>query len=109
MFLCRSDLRIAIYVSGLHSVVKVPRAPPDRCERMFLELMLLGIQVHTHLKGRIFNAAGTSYLVLSQPGERPEWLKVKALNAARTVHDMHSEEVERLLAEQQRRSLDIFP
>ena len=64
--------------------------------------------MHTHLKGRIFSAEGTSYLVLTEPGERPEWLRVKALNAARTVHDMRSDEVERHLAEQ-RRALDIDP
>jgi hypothetical protein len=54
--------------------------------------------VHTHLKGRIFSAEGTSYLVLSEPSERPEWLRVKALNAQRTVQDMHSEEIARHLA-----------
>lgn len=56
--------------------------------------------VHTHLKGRIFNTEGTSYLVLSEPGGRPECVRVKALNADRTVVDMHCEEVERLVTEQ---------
>jgi hypothetical protein len=61
----------------------------------------LGKGVHTHLKGRIFSAEGTSYLVLSETQERPEWLRVKALNAQRTVQDMHSEEIERHLSRQE--------
>lgn len=56
--------------------------------------------MHTHLKGRIFSTEGTSYLVLSEPGQDPEWLRVKALNATRTVHAMRSAEVERLVVEQ---------
>jgi hypothetical protein len=56
--------------------------------------------VHTHLKGRIFRAEGTSYLVLSEPGQDPDWLRVKALNAERTVRDMHSAEVEQHVASQ---------
>jgi hypothetical protein len=56
--------------------------------------------VHTHLKGRIFSAEGTSYLVLTEPGAGPESLRVKALNAQRTIYDMHTEEIERHLAGQ---------
>ena len=56
--------------------------------------------MHTHLKGRIFNSGGICFLVLSESGDRPDWLRVKALNAQRTVHDMHTEEVERHLAAQ---------
>ncbi|HEX7034618.1 MAG TPA: hypothetical protein VF210_02525 [Pseudomonadales bacterium] len=58
--------------------------------------------VHTHLKGRIFSSEGTSYLVLTEPGERPESLRVKALNAQRTVQEMPIAEIERHLAEQRR-------
>ncbi len=53
--------------------------------------------VNTHLKGRIFHAQGTSYLVLWEATDRPEWLRVKALNRQRTVLDMRAEEVERHL------------
>lgn len=53
--------------------------------------------MNTHLKGRIFNAEGTSYLVLWEAPDRPEWLRVKALNSQRTVLDMHVEEVEKYL------------
>ena len=64
--------------------------------------VIVGTPVHTHLKGRIFSSEGTSYLVLTEPGARPESLRVKALNAQRTVQDMPIVEIERHLAEQQR-------
>jgi hypothetical protein len=54
--------------------------------------------VHTHLKGRIFTAEGVSYLVLSDHCDRPEWLRVKAVNARREVYDMRCEDIERYLA-----------
>lgn len=54
--------------------------------------------MHTHLRGRIFSANGTSYLVLSEPVEEPGCLKVKALNAKRTVQNMQTDEIERHLA-----------
>ncbi len=53
--------------------------------------------MNTHLKGRIFNAEGTSYLVLWEAPDRPEWLRVKALNSQRTVLDMRAEQIERYL------------
>lgn len=58
--------------------------------------------MHTHLKGRIFSSEGILYLVLSEPGGRPESLRVKALNAQRTVQEMPIVEIERHLAEQRR-------
>ena len=54
--------------------------------------------MHTHLKGRVFNSEGICYLVLSEPGESPARLRVKALTAERTVYDMPTEEVEQHLA-----------
>lgn len=62
--------------------------------------------MHTHLKGRIFSSEGTSYLILTEPAERPEALRVKALNAQRTVQDMPIVEIERHLADQRRSHLD---
>ena len=59
----------------------------------------LGKGVHTHLKGRIFSAEGTSYLVLPEPGDGSEWLRVKALNAERTIRTMHIKEIERHLSD----------
>lgn len=54
--------------------------------------------MHTHLKGRIFNTAGTTYLVLTDRCKQPDYLRVKALNAGRTIYDMRSEDVERHLS-----------
>jgi hypothetical protein len=55
------------------------------------------LDVHTHLKGRIFNTEGVSYLVLQEQDDSPEWLKVKSLNSSRTVRRMHCDEVQKLL------------
>lgn len=53
--------------------------------------------MNTHLKGRIFRIDGISYLILSETTDKPEWLRVKALNAQRTVIAMHVKEIERHL------------
>lgn len=51
--------------------------------------------MHTNLKGRIFNRGGTSYLVLQERSESPQWLRVRALNQSREVSEMRIEEVQR--------------
>lgn len=56
-----------------------------------------GNDVHTNLKGRIFSTQGVSYLVLQDQDDSPDWLKVKSLNASRTVHRMRCEEVQKHL------------
>jgi len=58
-----------------------------------------GINVHTHLKGRIFSTQGVSYLVLQEESESPEWLKVKSLNGRPKVQQMHAEKVRRYVGE----------
>lgn len=49
--------------------------------------------MHTHLKGRIFQAAGTSFLVLQEDHESAEWVRVKELNAGRAVRSMRVDEI----------------
>lgn len=56
--------------------------------------------MNTHLKGRIFRAGGISYLVLSELSERTGLMRVKALNARRTVHEMDRQEIEQRLKDQ---------
>lgn len=55
--------------------------------------------VHTHLKGRIFNNEGVSYLVLNEENPSPELLRVKALNPGKQIQEMRAEDVRRLLPE----------
>lgn len=56
-----------------------------------------GKNVHTNLKGRIFSTQGVSYLVLQDQDDSPDWLKVKSLNASRSVHRMRCEDVQKHL------------
>lgn len=53
--------------------------------------------MNTHLKGRIFNNQGVSYLVLQDDCPSPELIRVKELNAGKRVQEMRTEEVERHL------------
>lgn len=55
--------------------------------------------MHTHLKGRIFSSHGVSYLVLSDDCEHRDTLRVKALNASRSVREMLREEIEQHLGQ----------
>ncbi len=53
--------------------------------------------MHTHLKGRIFNSAGVSYLVLHDDEESPEWVRVRTVTPEREVRRMRVTDVERAL------------
>lgn len=55
--------------------------------------------MHTHLKGRIFNTEGVSYLVLQEESASPDLLRVKALNPSKHVREMRAEDVRRHLPE----------
>lgn len=57
--------------------------------------------MHTHLKGRIFNAEGISYLVLPDNSENKERLRVKTLDGRRTVKEMKIEDIVRYIAPRQ--------
>lgn len=59
------------------------------------------LAMHTHLKGRIFTAEGTSYLVLPDDSRDAEWLRVKTLDGRRTVRQMKIEEIVRYVTPQQ--------
>ena len=49
--------------------------------------------MHTQLKGRIFNNAGVSYLVLHDEDESPEWVQVRALTPSKRVERMRADDV----------------
>lgn len=53
--------------------------------------------MNTHLKGRIFNSEGVSYLVLQDDDESPGWVRVRSLGPRRAVRRMRTSEVERAL------------
>ncbi|MEZ5561080.1 MAG: hypothetical protein R3E86_21365 [Pseudomonadales bacterium] len=53
--------------------------------------------MNTHLKGRIFENKGISYLVLHEDTESAEWVQVRAMNSSRKLERMRTEEVARCL------------
>jgi hypothetical protein len=63
-----------------------------------LKLHRLGYDVHTHLKGRIFNTDGVSYLVLHHEADSAERLTVKSLCPRPEVKQMPVEEIRQHLA-----------
>jgi hypothetical protein len=54
--------------------------------------------MHTHLKGRVFRAEGTSFLVLHEDAEAPGWLRVREVKPKRSVCSMRVEEVAQKLS-----------
>lgn len=49
--------------------------------------------MNTDLKGRIVRLADTSYLILHEEDESPEWLRIKALGPRPTVYRMRRTEL----------------
>ena len=50
--------------------------------------------MNSHLKGRIFERQGASYLVLHEDGESPDLVWVREMSAKRTVKLIRAELVE---------------
>jgi hypothetical protein len=55
--------------------------------------------VYTQLLGRVFNRAGTNYLVLTHDSEAPDWLWVRSVNARRERVRLHRDDILRCLPE----------
>ena len=55
--------------------------------------------MNTHLKGRIFQTKGTSYLVLQHDGVSDDYVLVRALNSRRRVERMAVSKVMQSLAD----------
>jgi len=55
--------------------------------------------VNTHLKGRIFQTKGISYLVLQHDGVSDDYVLVRALNSRRRVERMAVSKVMQSLAD----------
>lgn len=53
--------------------------------------------MNTDLKGRIVKLEDTSYLILHEDDESPEWLRIKALGPQPTVYRMRRTELMELL------------
>lgn len=60
--------------------------------------------MHTHIKGRIVNMKGGSYLVLHEDAESPDWVHVKSLTPPRRVERVRLDDVVSCIPGLRRRS-----